>query len=78
MEHYLLGRDIRYRTAAITLYAGEMEVPAAVLIFERDGYDVHLTLLSPRDLRLALKISPGGKPIERAKADTVESLLAAR
>ena len=76
VEHYLLGRNIRLRSAEISLYAGDMEVRAPVLIFERDGCAIHLTLLSPRDLRLALKIAPGGKPIERAKTDAVEILIA--
>ncbi len=53
-----------------------MPLAAPVLIFNRDGYDVYLTLLSPRDLRLPLKTSIAGKPIERAKADAVEALIA--
>ena len=38
-----------------------MAVPAPVLIFNREGYDIHLALLSPRDLRLALKTTPPGE-----------------
>lgn len=76
VEHFLLGRAIRFRSAETRLYAGDMPLAAPVLIFNRDGYDVHLTLLSPRDLRLPLKTSIAGKPIERAKADAVEALIA--
>ena len=77
VEHYLLDHDIRYRSAETRLYAGDMLVIAPVLIFNRDSYDVHLTLLSPRDLRLPLKTSRAGKPIERAKPDAVAALIAA-
>ena len=76
IEHYLLDRNIRYRAAEARLYAGDMLVVAPVLILNRDGYDIHLTLLSPRDLRLSLKNSAAGKPIERVKADAVAALIA--
>lgn len=76
VEHYLLDHDIRFHTAETRLYAGDMPLAAPVLTFNRDGYDIHLTLLSPRDLRLPLKITPAGKPIERAKPEAVEMLIA--
>lgn len=77
VEHYLLDHDIRFRSAETRLYVGDMPLAAPVLIFDRDGYDIHLTLLSPRDLRLSLKSGVAGKPIERAKADAVAALIAA-
>jgi hypothetical protein len=77
VEHYLLGQGIPFRSAQMRLYAGDMTVAAPVLIFNRDGYDVHLTLLSPRDVRLPLKTTPAGRPLERAKTDAVETLIAA-
>jgi hypothetical protein len=76
VEHYLLGQGIQFRSAETRLYAGDMTVAAPVLIFNRDGYDVQLTLLSPRDSRLPLKTTPAGRPLERAKADAVEILIA--
>lgn len=76
VEHYLLGQDIRFRSAETQLYAGEMSLVAPVLIFDRDGYDVHLTLLSSRDRRLALKTSVAGNPLERAKTEAVAALVA--
>jgi hypothetical protein len=76
VEHYLLGEGIQYRSAEARLYAGDMVVMAPVLIFNREGHDVNLTLLAPRDLRLPLKTTPAGKPLERAKTDAVELLLA--
>jgi hypothetical protein len=76
VEHYLLDQDIQFRGAETRLYAGDMALFAPVLVFNRDGYDIHLMLLSPRDLRLPLKTTPAGKPLERAKADAVEVLIA--
>jgi len=75
VEHYLLGKGVQFKSAQSQLYAGDMAVPAPVLIFNRGGYDIHLALLSPRDLRLALKTSPAGRTLERAKADAVAALL---
>lgn len=76
VEHYLLDQGVQFRSAEARLYAGDMALLAPVLVFNRDGYDIHLTLLSPRDLRLPLKTTPAGKPLERAKADAVGVLIA--
>jgi hypothetical protein len=76
VEHYLLDRDIRFRCTETRLYAGDLSLTAPVLIFDRDGCDIYLTLLSPRDLRLPLKTSVAGRPIERAKAEAVAALIA--
>jgi hypothetical protein len=76
VEHYLLDHDIRFRGGETTLYAGDMPLSAPVLSFNRQGYDVHLTLLSSRDLRSHLKTSPAGKPIDRARREAVEALIA--
>jgi hypothetical protein len=76
VEHYLLGRDIRFRGGETRLYAGDMPFAAPVLSFNRQGYDVYLTLLSPRELRSQLKASVAGKSIERAPREVVEALIA--
>ena len=75
VEHYLLAHAIRFRGGETRMYVGDMPLAAPVLSFNRQGYDVHLTVLSPRDLRLHLKTCIEGKPIERAKADAVAALL---
>lgn len=77
VEHYLLDRDIDFRSGEARFYAGDMPLSAPVLSFDRDGVEVHLTLLMPRDLRFQLKTSAAGKPIERAKRGAVEALIAA-
>jgi hypothetical protein len=77
VEHYLLDRDIDFRGGEIRIYAGDMPLTAPVLSFDRNGIDIHLTLLLPRELRCQLKTSVEGKPIERARREAVEALLAA-
>jgi hypothetical protein len=75
VEHYLLDRDILFRAGEARLYAGDMAFVAPVLIFNRDGYDVYLTVLSPRELRLPLRTTVAGKPMERAKREAVAALI---
>lgn len=77
VEHYLLDRNINFRTGETRLYAGDMPLAAPMLSFNRDDIDIHLTVLSPRELRSQLKASAEGKPIERARRETVEALIAA-
>lgn len=76
VEHFLLGHDIRFRGGETRLFAGDMPLAAPVLSFNRQGYDVHLTVLSPRDRRLQWKTSLDGKPIERAKPAEVAAMVA--
>jgi hypothetical protein len=76
VEFELLNRGIQFQTGASRLYAGEMPVDSAVLSFERDGVTIHLTILSPRDLRSRLKSGPHGRVIERANRQALEALLA--
>lgn len=75
VELYLLGKGVSFRTAETRLFAGDMPIVAPVLIFARAGLDVHLTLLSPRELRASLRTAPSSKPINRAKAEAVAALL---
>jgi hypothetical protein len=77
VEHYLLDCDIDFRSGETQLYAGDLPLVAPVLSFNRDGVDIHLTLLLPREQRCQLKASVEGKPIERARREAVETLLAA-
>ena len=77
VEHYLLDRNIDYRSGGARLYTGDTLLAAPVLSFTRNGIEIHLTLLEPRELRCQLKASMEGKPIERARREAVEALLTA-
>jgi len=75
VELYLIDRGIPYRTAQSRLYCGSDPLTAPVYTLDDDGTEIELTVLSPRELRGALKTSPEGRGIERAKLPAVEQLL---
>ena len=77
VEHSLLNRRIEFRSDESRLYAGDMALEVPVLSFDRDGVEIHLTVLSSRDQRMQLKTSPQGRPLERARREAVAALLAA-
>jgi hypothetical protein len=76
VELYLIDRRIPYRTAQSRLYCGSEPLTAPVYTVNDDGTEIEITVLSPRELRGALRTSPEGKGIERAKPPAVEQLLA--
>ena len=76
VELYLIDRGIAYRAEQGRLYAGTELRTVPVYIIDDDGAEIELTVLTTRDLRGSLKTSLGGKNIERAKLQAVESLLA--
>jgi hypothetical protein len=76
VELYLIDRRIPYRTAQSRLYSGSEPLTAPVYTVNDDGTEIEITVLSPRELRGALRTSPEGKGIERAKPPAVEQLLA--
>ena len=78
VEHYLLDRNTDFRGGEARLYAGDMPLAAPVLSFDRAGIDIHLTVLSLRELRSQLKASAEGKPIERVKREAVQALIVAQ
>ena len=77
VEHYLLDCDINFRSGETRLYAGPMAIQAPLLSFDRAGIEIRLTVLSPRELRMQLKTRAEGKPIERARREAIEALIAA-
>jgi len=76
VEIYLIDRRIPYRTAQSRLYCGSGQLTAPVYTVNDNGTEIEITVLSPRELRGALRTSPEGKGIERAKPPAVEQLLA--
>jgi hypothetical protein len=77
VEHYLLERRSNFRSGQTRLYAGDMELVAPIMSFVRNGVEIRLTVLSLRELRSRLKASAAGKPIERARREAVEAMIAA-
>lgn len=75
VELFLIDRGIPYRAAQSRLYSGEELQTVPVFTISDDGVEIEITVLSSRALRLPLRTSAEGKPIERAKLQIVEDLL---
>jgi hypothetical protein len=75
VEFYLIDRGVPYRSASQQLYFGDDARTVPVFVFERDGTEIQLTVLSTRDLRSPARTSPSGAPLERARVGVVEGLL---
>ena len=58
-------------------YAGDRATLASVLSLEWSGVPLKLTVLDPRDERLALKTSVAGRVIDRAGIAQLRDLLGA-
>ena len=76
VELFLIDRGIPYRAAQSRLYSGKEWCTVPVFSVSDNGVEIEITVLSPRDLRLPLRTSVEGRPIERAKLQMVEDLLA--
>jgi hypothetical protein len=75
VERYFIDRDISYKAAQARIYAGEEPLTVPVYTVDDEGIAIQITVLSLRELRGAVKTSPEGKAIERAKLAAVEQLL---
>ena len=75
VELYLIERDIPYKATQTRLYAGGEPCVVPVYTVEDDGVAIEITVLSTRELRVPVRTSPEGKPIERAKLAVVQQLL---
>jgi hypothetical protein len=75
IELYLLDRGIPYGATHAKRYAGDRATAASVLSLEWSGVPLKLTVLDPRDERLALKTSIAGRVIDRAGIAQLSELL---
>lgn len=77
IELYLLDRGLPYAAAPAKRYAGDRATAASVLSLDWNGVPLKLTVLDPRDERLALKTSIAGRVIDRAGIAQVVELVGA-
>ena len=75
VELYLIERGIPYRAAQTRLYPGGEPCVVPVYTVDDEGVAIEITVLSTRELRVPVRTSPDGKPMERAKLAAVEQLL---
>ncbi|MGE5524307.1 MAG: hypothetical protein ACM3SS_11365 [Rhodospirillaceae bacterium] len=75
VELFLIDRRIDYRSGQQRLYIGGTPRTVPMFTVEDRGTEVQLVVLDTHDMRVAVKTSPEGKPMERAKLNAVEALL---
>jgi len=75
VELYLIDQRIEYRAGQLRLYVAGTPRTVPTFTIDDGGTEVQLVVLDAQDVRVAVKTSPDGKPIERAKLNAVEALL---
>lgn len=75
VELFLIDRRIDYRSGQQRLYIGGSPRTVPTFTLEEEGTEVELVVLDAQDVRAAVKTSPDGKAIERAKLAAVEALM---
>ncbi|HVS26862.1 MAG TPA: UDP-N-acetylmuramate--alanine ligase [Burkholderiales bacterium] len=75
VELFLLNRQIPYKRGERRLYVGEELQTIPLFTVEGEDVEVKIAVFATNDQRHALKTSPDGKPLERARAVVVENLL---
>ncbi len=76
VELLLLNRNVPYEIADTRRFAGDEARPVALVRLEWDGVPVNIAVHASRDERTSLKVTPNGRPIERAGLAAVEALVA--
>ena len=76
VELYLIDHRIEYKPGQIRLFVGGELRTLPVYTLEDEAGEVRLIVLGVDDLRAPVKTSAEGKPMERARLETLEALLA--
>lgn len=75
VEIFLLDRNLAYDTHEARRYAGDRQHAVSVLSLLWRGAPLRLSILDPRDERLALKTSQAGRVMDRAGIAEVGALV---
>jgi hypothetical protein len=75
VEIFLLDRNLAYDTYEARRYAGDRQHAVSVLSLLWRGAPLRLSILDPRDERLALKTSQAGRVMDRAGIAEVGALV---
>jgi hypothetical protein len=75
VEMFLLNRSIAFTTHETRRFSGHRAHPVSVFTLEWRGVPVRLSVLDPRDERIALKTSQAGRVMDRAGIAEVGALL---
>jgi hypothetical protein len=75
LEMFLLERNIAFTTRESRRFSGDRSRAASVYSLTWDGAPLNLSVLDPRDERVALKTTLAGRTLERAGIAEVGALL---
>ena len=78
VELFLLDRRIPYKAGQCRLYSADIPSTLPVFVISDGTVDIRLTVLPARALRMPVTANPGGRPLEYARLEKVEQLLADR
>jgi hypothetical protein len=76
LEIFLHNRQVPFRAREVRIWIGDTQASVPDLLMPTALADVHVTVLSPLHLRLPLRLSVDGRPLERASSDALAGLLA--
>jgi hypothetical protein len=76
LEIFLHNRQVPFRARELRIWVGDTLASVPDLLMPTVLADVHVTVLSPLHLRLPLRLSVDGRPLERASSDALAGLLA--
>ena len=77
VELYLIERGIGYRAGQRRLWCGGEARTVPAFTVDDGGVEIDIVVLALDDLRVPVRTSPEGKPMERARPQAVQALLAA-
>jgi hypothetical protein len=75
LEIFLHNRDIPFRAREQRVWAGDHSSLVPTLVLTTADGDINLTVLPPAHRRQPLRLSPDGRPLERASIQSLEGLL---
>ncbi len=75
VEIFLLNRGIPFRSREARVWAGDAMLTIPELVLTTGDTEIHLTVLGHLQRRLPLRLSPDGRPLERASLQAVEALV---
>ena len=77
VELFLIDRNIPYRAGERRLWCGEEARTVPAFTIDHGGIEVEIVVLARDDLRMPVRTTPAGKPVERARPEAVQALLEA-
>jgi hypothetical protein len=76
VELFLINRQISYRSGERRVFIGDQATTVPNFHISTEEADFEVSVFSARDLRMPLRASAEGRPMERAGMAAVEALLA--